>query len=110
MSILYDYNYYLYCLSYKIKTMNGKQIEKIKYGDYLEIRTPETDKFMTIGRVIHINDQITYIDRKVVWIRIYPTMCTLDKITWDFSYLINYVVRVIEHPSEKKLIKLLYDR
>lgn len=92
--------------------MTPKEIGKIKYGDYLEIRHVQlTDmEGIVYGKVISVTDPgLIYLDRKIIWIPIYPQIDFNDKITWDYDYLVKYVNRLVDGYGEKRLIKLLYD-
>lgn len=89
--------------------MKLEDINKIKYGDYLEIYKFQ-DSDIYYGKVIHVSDPgLVYLERKIIWISIHPVFNTSDKITWNIEYIRKYVKRVIESPTEKRMIKLLYD-
>lgn len=90
--------------------MKLSDINKIKHGDYLEFRRFDSPD-LSYGRVIHISDpDLVYLDRKIIWIPIHPLLDISNKITWDIDYLTKYVNRIIDSPTEKRMIKLLYDR
>lgn len=91
--------------------MTPKEIGKIKYGDYLEIKHKLLiEEGIVYGKVISVSDPgLIYLDRKVIWIPIYPQLDLTDKINWDYEYLTKYVNRLVDGYGEKRLIKLLYD-
>lgn len=89
--------------------MKPEDLARIKYGDYLELRH-KLGEGLCFGRVIHISDtDLVYLDRKIMWVQVHPIFDLENKITWDYEYLKKYVFRVIDQPTEKRMIKLLYD-
>lgn len=82
-------------------------LEKIKYGDYIELKKAGD---MAIARVIHVHEHKYYIERcQLTLVTVAPRLSDLGELVWTFELLRTYMSRHIDDPIEKKWIRLLYD-
>lgn len=90
--------------------MTSEEFGRIKYGDYIELKVAAASEIMHFGKIIHVNDpELIYLTKSIVWVQLHPLKDFRTKISWDYDYSKNYVKRLIDSPSERKMIKLLYD-
>lgn len=84
------------------------ELTSIKKGDYLELKYHD----MILVRVLNIQQHHAFIGESKIQMKlISPSIIVTDggHITWDFEYLAPLLTRIIQSPTEKRLIRLLYD-
>ena len=86
-----------------------EELRKIKYGDLLELKhAPASD--LLIGRVISVHEHKWYEEESAVFMYLLTHDLGKDgHITWHFKMLQTLLNRIIESPTEKSMISLLYD-
>lgn len=83
------------------------ELTSIKKGDYLDIKYADTLIFV---RVLSVDNHHRYIGLTKIRMRVLGEALKDSRdITWDFEYLAQLLNKVIQSPSELKIIKLLYD-
>lgn len=78
----------------------------IKKGDYLELKHTATD--MLIVRVTDITFNSHFVGLTKISMKVL-TPLEIGHITWDFEYLQHLLNRRLQSPTDKRMIKLLYD-
>jgi hypothetical protein len=83
------------------------ELTSIKKGDYLDIKYADGLVFV---RVLNVDNHHRYIGLTKIRMRVLTEALQESRdITWDFEYLAGLLNKVIQSPSELKLIRLLYD-
>lgn len=82
------------------------ELTAIKKGDYLEVKYAEGLMFV---KVLNVDQHHKFIGLTKIRMRVLGDHKQAGDITWDFEYLSGLLNKVIQSPSELKMIKLLYD-
>lgn len=84
------------------------EITNIRKGDYLELKHAGLDVLYT--RIIKIDTHHFFVGLSKIHMKELTSNLGQDgHITWDFEYLQNVLSRIIQSPTEKNMIRLLYD-
>lgn len=83
------------------------ELTSIKKGDYLELKHAD----LLLVRVTNVVQHHAYIGMSQVQMKLLlpGLMSNGGLISWDFEYLQPLLTRIIQSPTEKTLIRLLYD-